>query len=335
MAEQEKELTAQSLGLLRQERESLIAQQSHWEDFRRVAEQIEALTNFRSQADEGELRELRRARDQHRQLESEYSTLQKRARDQELRATNSERAANAAKQNLIQAQQRASEWERRAREYESELEMTRNKLDEVEQAHTQLDADYSLAKLQLEEKEAEDRLVKVFLTSCMSLRIGLLIQRQDCENKLRDQVSSLESQLARLEAEVSKAKAKTLPIVANTLSYVKPAPSKNTSPPRPDSRASTVFGGDRSRTPVGHINGTLAARSDTPPQSSVWDSMHAPKQQYPNLGSTASSVMRRAAPTPSYRPQSVTSAYRAQSVASPTPSTVSLTPTVDEDGWWS
>lgn len=161
MAEKEKELTAQSLRLLQQEHEYLITQQSHWDEFRRVTEHIESLANLRSQADEDELRELRRARDQHRQLESEYSALQKRARDQELRSANSERTANAAKQSLIQAQQRASEWERRAREYESDLEMTRNKLDEVEQAHVQLDADYSLATLQLEEKEAEDRLVKV------------------------------------------------------------------------------------------------------------------------------------------------------------------------------
>ncbi|KAH0838729.1 hypothetical protein J3R83DRAFT_7083 [Lanmaoa asiatica] len=312
MAEHEKELTAQSLGLLRQEHEALIAQQSHWEDFRRVTEQIEALTNFRSQADEDELRELRRTRDQQRQLESEYSALQKRARDQELRAANSERTANAAKQNLVQAQQRASEWERRAREYESDLEVMRNRLDDVEQAHVQLDADYSLAKLQLEEKEAEDRLVK------------------DRENKLRDQVASLESQLGRLEAELSKAKA--LPTVTNLPSYGKSAPTKNTSPPRPDSRASTVFGGDRSHTPIRRVNGTPAARSDTPPQPSVRDSMHAPKQRYPNPGSAASFV-RRAAPTPSYRPHSVASAYRAQSVASPTPST--LTPTVDDDGWWS
>lgn len=170
MTEHEKELTAQSLALLRQDHESLIAQQSHWEDLRRVTEQMEALASLRSQADEDELRELRRARDQHRQLESEYSALQKRVRDQELRAANSERTATAAKQNLIQAQQRASEWERRVREYESDLEMTRNKLDEVEQAHVQLDADYSLAKLQLEEKEAEDRLVKV-LPSYRHLRM--------------------------------------------------------------------------------------------------------------------------------------------------------------------
>ncbi|KAG8220234.1 hypothetical protein J3R82DRAFT_1273 [Butyriboletus roseoflavus] len=314
MAVHEKELTAQSLGLLRQDHESLITQQSHLEDLRRITEQIEAFTSLRSQADEDELRELRRARDQQRQVESEYSTLQKRARDQELRAANSERAASAAKQNLIQAQQRASEWERRAREYESDLEATRNKLDDVEQAHAQLGADYSLVKLQLEEREAEDRLIK------------------DRENKLRDQISSLESQSARLEAELSKVKAQILPTVTN--SYGKPGPAKNTSPPRPDSRTSTVFGGDRSRTPVGRVNGTQATRSDTPPQSSVWDSMHAPNQRYPNVGS-AGSYTRRAAPTPSYRPQSGASTYRAQFAASPTPSTVSLAPSVDEEGWWS
>ena len=176
MAEHEKELTAQSLALLRQEHESLIAQQSQWDDLRRVTQQIEALTSFRSQADEDELRELRHVRDQHRQLESEHSALQKRVREQELRTSNSERTANAAKQNLIQAQQRASEWERRAREYESDLVMTRNKLDEVEQAHVQLDADYSLARLQLEEKEAEDRLTKVDSTPRTNMRIGFLIQ---------------------------------------------------------------------------------------------------------------------------------------------------------------
>jgi chromosome segregation ATPase len=165
MATHERELIAQSLKLLQQQHESLIAQQSHWEDLHRVAEQIEALTNLRSQTNEEEIRELRHARDQHRQLESEHTALQKRVRDQELRVTNNERAVNAAKHSLVQAQQRASEWERRAREYEGDLEITRNKLDEVEQAQLQLDADYSLVKLQLEEKEAEDRLVKVCSTN--------------------------------------------------------------------------------------------------------------------------------------------------------------------------
>jgi len=161
--------------------------------------------------------------------------------------------------------------------------------------------------LQLDEKEAEDRLVK------------------DREHKRRDQVSSLEAHVARLEAELSKVKSQTLLTVTNMPSYGKPVPTKNTSPPRPDSRASTACGGDRSLTPVGHVNGSQQPRSDTPPQSSVYDSMHAPTQRYPNLGPAAVYAWR----------QGPTSAHRPHSMASPTPSTVSLTPTVDGDGWWS
>lgn len=157
----EKDLTAQSLTLLQQEYERLASQQSHWDDLRRNVEQIDILTNIVQMAGNEELKELRRFRDQHRHSESEHAVLQKRLREQEQKATNSDRVASAAKQSLVQAQQRAAEWERRAREYEGDLEATRNRLDEAEQTKDQLDADYSLAKLQLEERDAEDRLVKV------------------------------------------------------------------------------------------------------------------------------------------------------------------------------
>ena len=60
-----------------------------------------------------------------------------------------------------EARQRAEEWERRAKEAEGELEVAQSKLDEVEQSHSQLDADYSLVKLQLEERDAAERLDKV------------------------------------------------------------------------------------------------------------------------------------------------------------------------------
>ncbi|KAH7911820.1 hypothetical protein BJ138DRAFT_866194 [Hygrophoropsis aurantiaca] len=311
----EKDLAVQSLGVLQKEHEHLVSQQGHWDDLRRASEQMEMLTTLMGQADNEELKELRRARDQNKSLESEHAALQKRYRDQELKATNSERAANAAKQNLAQAQQRASEWERRAKEYAGELELTRTKLEQAEQSQDQLDADYSLVKLQLEEKEAEGRLAT------------------DLENKFRDQVANLEAQAARLEAELKKAK--STPTITNGAQYPSAVTSKMQSPPRPDSRASTVFGGDRIQTPVGRMNGSQVARNDTPPQSSVWDSMHAPKQyqpkpyppkQYPNLGPNS----QYARPSPR-RPMSQ---YRPV-IASPTPSTVSLTPTQDEDGWWS
>ncbi|KAL4069243.1 hypothetical protein J3A83DRAFT_4096297 [Scleroderma citrinum] len=309
MTTHEKELTAQSLTLLQQEYERLSGQQSHWDDLRRNIEQIEILTNVMQQAGNEELKELRRFRDQNRHLESEHAASQKRVREHELKAANSDRVANAAKQSLVQAQQRAAEWERRAKEYESDLEATRNRLDEAEQMKDQLDADYSLAKLQLEEKEAEDRLIK------------------DREHKLRDQVAGLEGQVARLEAELAKAKAQTPPVVNNHPIFTKQtlAPSKDTSPPRPDSRASTLYG-DRSRTPVARCDSNKQPRSDTPP-TSVWDSMHAPKQRYPSVG-------RAYVPSPYSHSARSTRSYYTQSIASPTPSTVSLTPTVDAEGWY-
>jgi chromosome segregation ATPase len=112
-------------------------------------------------ADDGELKELRRQRDRSKVLEGEHAAFQKRLKEQESRIVNSERAAVTARQNLAQAQQRSSEWERRAKDYEGQLEITRTNLDQAEQTHTQLDADYSLVTLQLEEREADSRLAQV------------------------------------------------------------------------------------------------------------------------------------------------------------------------------
>ncbi|KAG2132395.1 hypothetical protein DEU56DRAFT_812649 [Suillus clintonianus] len=312
----EKDLAVHSLQLLQKEHEHLLSQQSHWDDLHRAAEQIDMLTTLMNQSGNEELKELRRAREQSRILESEHAALQKRFREQELKISNAERTANAARQNLAQAQHRASEWENRAKEYEGDLEMTRTRLDEVEQAHAQLDADHSFAKLQLEEKEAEDRLVK------------------DREQKLRDQVANFEAQVARLETDLSKTKATPVPSMVS--SYIKLGQTE--SPPRPDSRSSTVFSGDRSSTPVAQINGSHLPRSDTPPQSSpsVRDSMHAPRR-YPQFGPGVPATPQPRRPIGSYRPQSVvsfaSSHYASRSVASPTPSTVSIIP--DDEGWYS
>ena len=78
-----------------------------------------------------------------------------------MKVANHEKVAQSSRQSPLQARQRAEEWERRAREAETQLEVTQSKLDEVEQSHSQLDADYSLVKLQLEERDAEERLDKV------------------------------------------------------------------------------------------------------------------------------------------------------------------------------
>jgi hypothetical protein len=119
------------------------------------------LTTLIGQADNEEVKELRRIRDRSKVLEGENAALQKRLKDQDSKIINSEKAALTARQSLAQAQQRAAEWERRAKEYEGQLEQTQTKLDQAEQTQAQLDADYSLVNLQLEEREADDRLAKV------------------------------------------------------------------------------------------------------------------------------------------------------------------------------
>lgn len=119
------------------------------------------LTTLIGQADNEELKELRRIRDRGKVLEGEHAALQKRFRELEAKVTNSEKASLTTRQSLAQAQQRSSEWERRAKDYEGQLDLTQTKLDQAEQTQAQLDADYALVKLQLEEREADDRLAKV------------------------------------------------------------------------------------------------------------------------------------------------------------------------------
>lgn len=275
------------------------------------------LTTLIGQADNEEVKELKRIRDRTNKLESDHTALQKRFKDQESKVANSERAAVIARQSLAQAQQRASEWERRAKEHEGELEMTRTKLDHADQTHAQLDADYSLAKLQLEEREADDRLAKVrSIISDIALAADYF---QDRENNLRNQVNALQASVTRLEADLAKAKA------AAAVPFI-PSAHQNgytPSPPRPDSRTSTAYGVSRSGTPIARMNGS-SIRSNTPPQSSVWDPMHVPHSKlvsrHSHLGPTTAKARNS-----SYHPQ----------IPSPTPSTISLTPTQGNDGWWS
>jgi DNA repair exonuclease SbcCD ATPase subunit len=160
----DKDVALEAHKVLQKEHDRLTSQQTHWDDLHRATEQIETLTTLIGQADNEEVKELRRVRDRFNKLESEHTALQKRIKDQESKVANSERSATIARQSLAQAQQRASEWERRAKEHEGELEMTRTKLDQADQTHAQLDADYSLVQLRLEEREADDRLAKVCST---------------------------------------------------------------------------------------------------------------------------------------------------------------------------
>ena len=157
---------------------------------------------------------------------------------------------------------------------------------------------------------------------------------------MRDQMSALESKVRNLQTELLEAKTSKAPIPNRNITNGNSHP-----PPRPDSRASTIYDG-RSITPNRRIStySTTSGRTNTPPQASVWQSMHAPtdtnivskhvtpsasihapKSRYPPLGPSTPKVRRPAYP----------SSYNRAAAPSPTPSTVSAAPTQGEDGWWS
>lgn len=321
-AARDKDSALQALTALQKQHDHLTSQQTHWDDLRHASGQIEMLTNLIGQADNEELKELRHVRDRSKVLEGEHAALLKRLKDQDSKVANSEKAALTARQSLSQAQQRSSEWEKRAKEYEGQLEMTQTKLDQAEQTQSQLDADYSFVKLQLEEREADERLAK------------------DRDNKLRDQIVVLEAKVNQLQIELDRSRAKTPTKAAPAPSAATPYRNiTNGSTRRPDSRTSTVY---PSRPP------SPSARSVTPPGPSVWDSMHAPRGPNGTHNSTAASMHAPAlhTPTPASRYSSLgdkrrppAQAYSRYSQAraappSPTPSTVSLAPTQGPDGWW-
>ncbi|PIL29954.1 hypothetical protein GSI_07865 [Ganoderma sinense ZZ0214-1] len=301
----EKDTLADEVAEQKRRNDDLAAQQSNFDELRQATEQIQMLASMIGHVDTEEVKELRLIRDRSKVLEGEHAAVQRRMKDLETKVANHEKVTQSSRQSLLQARQRAEEWERRAKEAEGQLEVTQTKLDEVEHSHSQLDADYSLVKLQLEERDAEERLDK------------------DRQNKLRDQIASLEGQVTRLQAEVDKAKKG----VSTTANVLQPAAryqnGKMHPPPRPDSRASTVYNHSRAGTPKAQYNGTTNdVRVVTPPQPSVRDSIHAPWRQ-----STLATPV-----TPKSRYPSQYKNFRAPS---PTPSVVSVAPTLGEDGWWS
>jgi hypothetical protein len=146
---------------------------------------------------------------------------------------------------------------------------------------------------------------------------------QDRESKLRDQVAMLEARLAQVQqanVSLSKKAAGTadLPLYPESRASAMTTTSTADIPPRPDSRASTVYP-SRSATPTASLNGH---RTNTPPQTSVWDSMHAPTATHRY---SRPQVLRRAV---------VEKQARTPRGPSPTPSVVSVTLTRDEAGWY-
>ena len=96
-------------------------------------------------------------RDRSKVLEGEYAALQRRYKEQEMRATSSDRV----RAGLAQAQQRAIEWEERAKEHESALSEAQAAREVAEDQMSQFAEDHALVKMQLEEKDADERLANV------------------------------------------------------------------------------------------------------------------------------------------------------------------------------
>ncbi|KAF9017592.1 hypothetical protein BDZ89DRAFT_1074684, partial [Hymenopellis radicata] len=235
----DKESAEDTISSLRKQNEELASQSGQWDNLRQASEQLQLITTLMQQADDDEVKDLKRARDRAKVLEGEHAALQKRFKEQEARVSNSDKSAFTARQSLSQAQQRASEWEKRAKEYEGKLEMTRTQLEQAEQTQVQLDADYQMVRMQLDEREANDRLA------------------QDRESKLQEQVTALEAKIRVMQTEFSKARTLAATPVR--------APVARNGYARPDSRASTAYDRSRSVTPNGQA------------KTSVYDSIHAPK----------------------------------------------------------
>lgn len=160
-ARRDQTTTEKALDALQKQHDQVVSQQSHWDDLRAASEKLDTLSNLIGQSDNEELRDLRRVKDKHTVLEIEHSTLQKRVKELENKLNTNEKLGATTKHSLNLAQQRSTEWEQRAREHEGQLELTKTELEQLEQTHSQLETDYALARMQLDEKEADGRLAKV------------------------------------------------------------------------------------------------------------------------------------------------------------------------------
>lgn len=279
-----------------------------------AAKQIQLLTSQVNEADHEELRHLRDYHNRTRPLEGEYNNIQRRFKDQESKLASLERTLVAVRQTLTQAQQRAIEWEKREKETDAEISSIRSQLEEATGANIQLDSEISLLKVQLQEKEVDERLTQVGFILYERPNMELMMF-QDRESKLRDQVASLEEQIARLKADASKPSV----VVPATIT-----PTTNgyrfEQPVRSESRASIAYLHSRSTTPVG----TKPTRAQLT-ANGVWNSMHNPYRPngVPHRMPSGNGLNTSKCNEVVIRPPS------------PTASIVSTAPTVDEDGWWS
>ncbi|CAE6430986.1 unnamed protein product [Rhizoctonia solani] len=296
---------------LENQRNTLMAQQKHWDDLRRTAERVEGLCQQMEREDSEEVVELKRAVDESKILQGEHAYLKKRFEDQERRIADFTRGQQTAKQTITQAQQQAAEWERRAKEADTELDSYRSRAEELEDANTRLHEDFT--QLQLKVKDLTDNEEK---------------HKQQSQT-MQNQIVTLEHQLDAIKTELAEAARPQTPVA--------PVPQRNgvvtglsAAHPRSLSRLSQgtqVYTPTRQGSlhgPNGIVNGKLdvSSGSESPSIEGAWASMHAPSND---------GLAPPRTPRPSHARQAQ---HHRPRVPSPTPSIIS-TITRDDDGWYS
>lgn len=359
-ANKDKETVTQTLLIVQEQYDQLLSQQSHWEELRQAHEKIDQLALAVNKARDEDMNELRRFRERCLTAESQLASAQKRLADQESKITNSERAASTVRQNLTLTQQRATDAEKKTSELEGQLELTCTKLEQAEQIHSQLDTDFNSLRAQLEEKEAAEHSTKIN-------EVKLREQIASLEGKVAKLQTDLEH--AKTPPTPKIATVHLIPPSNNVASpspYKKPIHLNNGYPIRPDSRTSVNITANNYRASSRFSQASRDSNTPSPSHTSngVWESMHTPSNPNsvppyppylhnnpaqsllqggrvsPIVNSTqAAAAVARAGRYPSglasrKHTAGITAPY-ARNAPSPAPSTVSLAPTQDDEGWWS
>ena len=168
IAVRDKDSAAASAKALQKRLDEVQSHDEQWDTLRRACAQMTELSSMMGQTDTRELQELREVRDRAKVLEGEHAALKRRFKEQDGKMANAEKIAFTARQSLTQAQQRAAEWERRANEYESDLNAMRDQIEKESEGHSQLEQEHAVLKMQVEERDAEERLAKVRYTMSLS-----------------------------------------------------------------------------------------------------------------------------------------------------------------------
>ncbi|KZT61864.1 hypothetical protein CALCODRAFT_490782 [Calocera cornea HHB12733] len=312
-ATRDAEILREKLSNLEKSREEANSHQTHWDDIRRTAQQVETLTKLISSADDDELQELRKQRDRAKVMEGEFAAMKKRFDEQETKLANLQRNAIASKNSIAQVQQRSTEWEKKCRQAETELAGLKSERETSESLRRQLESDMQMMQHRLEDSD------------------GRAAEYQARQGSLEAEVTQLRQQLeyytaAEQSRSLSQSTSRSS-VNGSSATYAPAAPF----PLRPATSMSsddTAF----SYLDMPDRESASTPRVSTPP--GLWASMHAPKE--PERSTTPKPIAVAAAgERPSYVRAFSANFKGSQRSASPALSSVSVAPTEGDDGWWS